>query len=274
MPHAVREFPIAIITIIVLALAMTPIGKLMPRGQKAELWQVIPIGIVQAVMCGFAYWLGWGGSRVLFRLIVAGIGLYLLYAAFSAMPGVRMAPFAIITLCTSMIAATPRFFGLRQCRLSADDVPESTMRDRQFSLVDLFLWTMTAALLAGTARWVDLSDQMRRQNVEANFIASARLAICTLAAMWAMLTLRGHVWMRLTIAIGLVAVVEAVIYFSRFGSNWIPAVVYPTTAIVLCLAFFVLRCRGFRIARNQSIRFVTSDDSHETLPGPNPLDTE
>lgn len=276
MPHGVREFAIAVFTILVGALAFTLLVRLVPLG-ASELWQVIPVGVINAVICGIAFWLGWGGSHVLFRSIVVAIGVFLLYLGLKFVPDTRIAPLAIIVLATSILVAVPRFIGLRPCRLAVDGVPETTMHGRQFSLGDLFLWTTTAALMAAAAHWTDVSSQLRAHDLHVSAIWSGRAAICTLAAMWAMLTLGGRIWLRLALAAGIVAAIDVAMQLS-FGGR--PSRMFHETAgwvsttIALSLAFYVLRWRGVRIARNQSIRVVAPAESREALLPASPFDAE
>jgi hypothetical protein len=213
----------------------------------------------------------------LFRVIVVGIGVFLLYKGLKDLPGARIAPLVILMLGTSILVAVPRLIGLRPCRLAVDGVPETTMRSRQFSLCDLFLWTTAAAFMAAVAHWTDLSSQLRTHNLLVNAIWSGRLAICTLAAMWAMLTLRGRCWLRLALAIGIVAAIEVAMTLSFGGrlSRMFPEIVgLVSTTIALSLAFYVLRWRGVRVARKRSIRVVSSADSCEALLTASPFDDE
>jgi hypothetical protein len=231
------------------------------------------MGMVLATVCGFAFWLAWGGSQVFFRLPIVGIGVVCLCTALGARN--EFADIAMITLGTTVVVALPRIAGVRRCRIGSDGALTSARR-RQFSIRDLFVWTFTAAILAAIARWSDLSAALSNDRLKLYAVWSIQLGSSALLAAWAMLA-NGR-W-----AIGRVASAILLMIFVCAGatafdsslrkSEATPAVIFATC--LLSAVFYALRRRGVRLAQNRSI--LVSDPAQaesSTASDASPFDAE
>jgi hypothetical protein len=227
--------------------------------------------VILAAICGFAFWLSWGGSRVFFRLIVVGLGgLFLCVALSFVVPGGNeFLEFATVTLGTAVVLALPRLAGVRRCRLGPDGLPQLSRQNHQFSIRDIFVWTTTAALLVACTRWAEVPKRV--QHFDELLFLSVCLGICALLAMWATLTMNDRVVRRgvfvATITIGV----------SLFSAPWMPVaqrMVAMVSAIAILMACFLLirRC-GVRLVRGQ-VRADKSADLNSPPTAASPFDAE
>jgi hypothetical protein len=271
-----KELAIAVATIVALVLiVMLPIGLLMEGGGRGPLL-AIPMGVVLAAVGGFAFWLSWGGSRVLFRLIVAGLGVLLMCFALSinSRRPSEFLEFATVTLGTSIVVALPRLTGLQRARLGPDGLPHAPAGSRQFSMRDIFIWTATAALMAGFVQWTGWNTVLRHQ--QELFVWSLRLGICTLVAMWAALAMSSKVVFRLAFGMGMVVLIGWGVSnrLRDFHPTDEQTVATIVVMLVLTGCFSLLRHRGVRLVRSSSLQFTPSVESAPPPSPDNPFDAE
>lgn len=212
-------------------------------------WAAIEIGWLAAIICGEALWIVWGGIGLLWRLIIVGLGVMSSYVFWLARDRIVLLIIISITLLSSILLALPRWFGFRRCWLSAGGMSQASFGTRQFSMLDIFLWTTSIALLAGIAHWTDLSLYEIVEDFMFDFRWSIRLAICGCAAVWAILSIHGRIPFRLLIA--------ALIVISTAWVTKANDVVFSQTVDLMAppISFFYL-CAGLYFFRRQGLRLV------------------
>lgn len=242
------------ITIVAMPVAaMMLIGLLLQN--HTELWGAMKLGMVVAAMCGFAYWLAWGGIRVFFRLLVVSVGVFVLCLVLGiSMRGRNneLVDFAMITMGTAAVVTLPRLIGIRRCHLASSGVP-TLANGRQFSLRDIFFWTTTAAFLAAVVRWSDLPSQLHPRRLEMHAYWSLRMGSCTLLAAWAIFSNSNRIASRLAAATILLAVISESIASLEKGNGKAEATLAVLISfMLLSTMFYILRRRGVRFAFGSS----------------------
>lgn len=248
---------------------MAPIGLLIHHGNVGGLKAVL-LAAIFAAICGIAYWLSWGGSHVFFRLIIVGLGVVFLCIALGAM--VRghseYLQFATVTLGTAMVVALPRLAGVIRVRLGPDGLPEASQSSRQFSMLDLFVWTTTAALLAAVVRWADVPNKLPA--ADELLVWSVRLGICTLLAMWGVLAMGRRVIARLAIGLLVAIAIDALtpMIVGRLKSTDPDERVAIVAAQLMVAAFlYFFRRRGVRLMLSRSVRVVEPNEATNRTDG-------
>jgi hypothetical protein len=235
--------------------AVMSIGLLLRNGD--DLWGAIKLGMVVATMCGFAYWLAWGGARVYFRLLVVSVGVFALCLILGiSMRGNNneLVDFAMITLGTAAVVTLPRLIGVRRCRLDSDGLL-TVARGRQFSLRDIFIWTTTAAFLAAVVRWSNLPSHLHLRRLEMHAAWSLRMGSCTLLAAWAFFFSSNRIATRFfAAAILFVFISEGIALLADGTGRDESTLAVLISFLVLSAVFYFLRRRGVRLAFGSSIR--------------------
>jgi hypothetical protein len=165
--------------------------------------------------CLLATWLAWGGSRAVVRIIVVFISLLISSAMFGARSNEITQIWAMLFLGTISLAsaiALPKLFGVRwiagEEMLSDGRVHErAEYRSlRQFTLVDMFVWTLTVAVVDGMFRWLGLPDDISHENPVDLLVrllpGIAAPAIGTILCLWAAMSRDPRVGLRTMISLG------------------------------------------------------------------------
>jgi hypothetical protein len=263
------ELLIALACMVALTIVvMLPIGMIM-HGGPDSFWSAIPWGAILAAVCGFAFWLSWGGSRVFFRLVVVGFGVLFFCVALGAISQGHneFFEFAAVTLGTAAVVALPRLVGVRRCRLGSDGLPPMARKIPQFSVLDIFVWTTTVALLAACMRWAEVPKRLKGFDELVRW--SGLLGICTLLAMWATLSMSHRVVRRGVLA---AAIAIGIGIFS--GAERAEKTVAMVSAVAILIAcFLLLRRRGVRLVRGQ-IRATEPADLKSPTTAASPFDAK
>jgi hypothetical protein len=163
---------------------------------------VVIASVEIAKFCLLASWLAWGGSRAVVRVIVVFVSLLFTCVVFgiAGEPGITQAWSLLLLAATGLacLIALPKLFGCRW--LSAEELANENQNDgssrqqlRQFSIVDLFMWTATVAVVAGIIRGLGLPREFADVNsaiVEVLILLCVivALAIGTLLAIWSVMS--------------------------------------------------------------------------------------
>jgi len=174
------------------------------------LFMMAMFSISVAKFCLLAIWLAWGGSRLIWRVIVVFASLLFTCFAFAYDTHATEGYSTVLLACAAIAGASaiPKLFGVRW--ISADGgacsagVIAAAHTARQFTLVDMFIWTATVAVVAGVVRWLGFPrDFVHIHPVEMLLIVGCGLgypAAGTLLAMWAALAPSPNVGPRCVIA--------------------------------------------------------------------------
>lgn len=165
------------------------------------------MSIFVAKYCLLSMWFAWGGSRVVWRLIIV-VSSMLISAMVTSRGEVEREFVASSLLMVSAMAvmmAAPRLWGVQWVVLGDEIASQRRNRRRQFSITDIFLWTLAAAILAAAVRWTGMLDQADRGGMWLFLVIFAGIgslvpAICMLSAMWAVLPPNANLPFRILIA--------------------------------------------------------------------------
>ncbi len=257
-PDRQSQFAIAVLLVLASPFLVDALANSLLRAIRGEsIVAPILVGVVFTKFGLLAMWLSWGGSCAIWRMLVVMVSL--LFTSFAAPidrnnPQLFIILFLIAMICSAMIAL-PRLFGVRW--ITSWDSPFGTVvaakRLYQFSIVDMLIWTMMTALVAGLIQWIGLPEGIDLVGFVFTLIGLAMLALGVLAAMWAELTVRprivGRVAAVYALAIVLALLIAGVTNAPAEAVAYILAM-FLTTASCLLGALFVLRCFNHRLIRH------------------------
>jgi hypothetical protein len=205
----------AIAAILLAPLAIdVPMAAIMRGGlghrEPAFIFMLTMFSISVAKFCLLAIWLAWGGSRLIWRVIVVFASLLFTCFAFAYDAHATEGYSTVLLACAAIAGASaiPKLFGVRWIsengRPSSADATKSAHAARQFTLIDMFVWTATVAVVAGVVRWLGFPRELTHMHpVESLLIFGCGLgypAAGTLLAMWAALAPSPNVGPRCMIA--------------------------------------------------------------------------
>jgi len=242
------------------------------RREPEFIFMLAMFSISVAKFCLLAIWLAWGGSRLIWRVIVVFASLLFTCFAFAYDAHATEGYSAILLACAAIAGASaiPKLFGVRW--VSADggansaDATKPAHAARQFTLVDMFIWTATAAVVAGVVRWLGFPRDV--VHIEMLLVVGCSLgypAAGTLLAMWAALAPSPNVGPRCVIAwfvmIGLMSPFLLMIAATARQEGgvallWIVGAMSSTMFLVFA-PLLVLRNWGHRLVRERRPPFAT-----------------
>jgi hypothetical protein len=235
---------------------------------------VIVVSVEIAKFCLLATWLAWGGSRAVLRVIVVFISLLFTCVIFGVAgePGATQfwSMLLLVQIFLACLIALPKLWGCRW--FSAEELPLADpaaanslgKRVRQFSLVDLFMWTATVAVVSGIVRWLGFPTDVLENNIGEFIFASlvllyavAVFAVGTLLSIWIAMSPSPRIKRRVTISsIGMTAAISPVLLMVMASagreSGQIVLFLLATTALSMLLVagpLAVLRSFGDRVVR-------------------------
>ena len=214
-------------------------------------------GMLFFVISAVAFWLAWGKSHFLWRIVAVDVALVLITVAVHAASGHDEETFTWVAFLTALLAAgaaLPRLWGVRRVAVDADGNPlPASIQANHFSIRDMFRWTTCGAILISTIRWGGF-DQLfsggRRSDLGEMVAITASFAFATLASMWIMLRMR-----KPSLAPAVLTAI-AVCVVAWLGSHFIKppdaTLIWATLVIfALSLAFhYQFRRRGCRLVRS------------------------
>jgi hypothetical protein len=230
---------------------------------------VIVVSVEIAKFCLLATWLAWGGSRAVVRVIVVFISLLFTCVIFGGAgePGATQlwSALLLIQIFLACLIALPRLQGCHW--FSAEELPidncaaAATLRRRarQFSLVDLFVWTATVAVVSGIVRWLGFPVALLEDDSIFDFLiffyGLAVLAVGTLLSIWIAMPQSPRIGRRVTISsIGMTAAISPVLLMVMASAGReageIVLFLLATTALSMLLVagpLAVLRSFGDRV---------------------------
>ena len=191
-----------------------PIAAIMRSGggnRESEFIFILAlVSVTVAKFCLLAIWLAWGGSRLIWRVIVVFASLLFTCFLITHDDRATEAYSTVLLACATLACAiaSPKLFGVRW---ASADCASSTACDaklahttRQFTLVDMFIWTATVAVVIGVIRWLGFPREALQANpVELAMIVGCGIgypAAATLLAMWAALAPSPNVGPRCVLA--------------------------------------------------------------------------
>jgi len=202
IPNPPTRFTLAVAAALLSPLLIdVPIAALMRAGlgrdEPGVVFQLVFYCVTGAKFCLLAVWLAWGSSRTIWRVIVVFVSLLFTCLAFAydahATEGYSVVLLACVAI--SGICAIPKLLGIRW--VNEDDLGTEARADapghmaRQFTLVDLFIWTATVAVVTGVIRWLGFPRDLLQMNpLEMLLVFGCGLgypAAGTLLSMWAAL---------------------------------------------------------------------------------------
>jgi hypothetical protein len=217
---------------------------------------VFLLGLVTAKFGLVAMWLGWGGSRAIWRMLVVMVSM--LFSSFAApIDRNNLQLFIVLFLLQTICAATialPRLLGVRW--ITAWDAAYGneivSHRPYQFSIVDILIWTTMAALLAGLIQWIGIPAGIDLMGLAITLVGLVMLSAAVLVAMWAELSVAERIEGRVAAAYSFVAVLAVgTAMLSGAPSDAIGYILgmYLSTASCLLVGLYVLRRFGHRLVR-------------------------
>jgi hypothetical protein len=218
---------------------------------------LIPIfvGFVVAKFGLLAMWLGWGGSRAIWRMLILAVSWFFTCALIPGSYSDAAQAFAVIYLLlviTAAFIAVPRLFGVRWIASSEDSaaVLGATHHAYQFSIFDLLVWTTTTAILAALVRVLGLPQVFDVETVFFMCLACAMLIVGTLTAMWAQLaelaagpSVAARAFITFALALVMAIVIAAISQAPSDAVGYIFAL-FLTIAACLLGACYCLRRQG------------------------------
>lgn len=163
-----------------------------------------------AKFCLLAIWLAWGGSRLICRVIVVFASLLFTCFAFAYDARATEGYSTVLLACAAIAGASaiPKLFGVRWVSENGNgttaDAATPAHTARQFTLVDMFIWTATVAVVAGVIRWLGPPTDLLRMNpIELLLVVGCSLgypSAGTLLTMWAALAPSPNVGPRCVVA--------------------------------------------------------------------------
>lgn len=249
---------------------------------------VIVVSVEIAKFCLLATWLAWGGSRAVLRVIVVFISLLFTCIIFGVAndPGATQfwSMLLLVQIFLACLIALPKLWGCRW--FSAEELPLADpaatnslgKRVRQFSLVDLFMWTATVAVVSGIIRWLGFPGDLIVSNISEFTLVVllvpyivALLAIGTLLSIWIAMPQSPQIGKRVAISsiammFGLSPALLMVLASAGWEAGQIVLFLVATTALSMLLVagpLAVLRSFGDRVVR---IRHYNRPIQHTTKP--------
>jgi hypothetical protein len=217
------------------------------RQEPGVLVLIVIASIEIAKFCLLAAWLAWGGSRAVLRVIIVFASLLFSCVVFgiAGEPDITQA-FSILLLASTVLAsliATPKLFGCRwlsAAEMALDQHPatDSRRRLRQFSIVDLLMWTATVAVIAGIIRWLGLPRELLNPDFALESLMwlgfVVALAIGTLLAIWSALTRSPWVIRR--------SITSGALVFGLFTPLWLAMLAHPNNGEMFFALLGVIGC--------------------------------
>jgi len=243
----------------------------------AWFFEVFPLGAILGKFCLLSMWLAWGGSRVIWRMLVVMVSVAFTAIAVSMgrdAPLMFMSVLFLMILCASGIAI-PRLFGVRWVEewTHGADGPMPARRN-QFSILDLLIWTATVAIIAGVMRGIGLPDWMDVLAFGFFCLIAVPLATCfVLLAMWSMLnkaeSVGVFVFMNYIFALVLAFIVGAI---SRAPGEAMSYIFGSLVVAISCVLFALYQFRGagdrlVRAKRSASAVHPTTPSEFDDWPG-------
>ena len=252
---------------------------------------VVVASVEIAKFCLLATWLAWGGSRAVVRVIVVFISLMITCLIFGmgGEPGATQfwSMLLLVQILLACLIALPKLWGCRW--FSAEELPLADpvvanslgKRMRQFSLVDLFMWTATVAVVSGIIRWLGFPTDVLENNIgEFIFVflallyAVAVFAVGTLLSIWIAMPQSPRIGRRVTISsFGMTAAISPVLLTVMASAGReageIVLFLFATTALSMLLVagpLMVLRSFGDRVVRIRRYNRPILQTSSATLP--------
>ncbi len=224
--------------------------------------QVVFMSLQVAKFCLMAIWLAWGGSRVLWRMIVVGsslLGTSVILARTFPWGGTVVPQLWWLTmLATATGIAVPRLLGVRWARIASERRPAALPEkpSRQFALLDMFLWTATAACVFGVFRWLPLPDEIVLYIYLG--IGTLLFIVGSLGSMWAILGTNGPVLGRGTMVVAgmvfagfVIAVLTGMSSESEVVGYWLAFNALSTFCVMFGL--LVTRRFGYRLHWRETV---------------------
>jgi MFS family permease len=226
---------------------------------------VLGVSIFIARFSFLGMWLAWGGSRLIWRIMATYISLFFSCAVFGISNEDRHATEAysmamlLITIFAAMMAI-PKLFGIRWVLVQELDNPAAVSHQRrQFSLIDMFLWTFTVAFVLGVFRWLGFPDFRGEPSVIWFFIVTGiglgAPAVASLLSMWAALHRSDDVQMRIIVSsVMVLLLLSPLLLLSGAGNasgEALFALLFTIVGTLFCLMapLFALRSWGHRLIR-------------------------
>ena len=257
-----------------------PIAAIMRSGRwgrEPEFVFILAIvSISLAKFCLLAIWLAWGGSRLIWRVIVVFTSLLFTCFAFAYDAHATEGYSAVLLACAAVAGASaiPKLFGVRwisEYRGAGPADPTTAARTaRQFTLVDIFIWTATAAVVAGVIRWLGFPRELLSTNPIALLLnigcGLGYPAAVTLLTMWAALAPSPSVGPRCVIAwlvmIGLMSPFLLMIAAGARRESGVALLVIvgamSSTMFLVFAPLLVLRNWGHRLVRARRSPFAAT----------------
>jgi hypothetical protein len=179
------------------------------RREPEFIFMLAMFSVSVAKFCLLAIWLAWAGSRLIWRVIVVFASLLFTCLAFAYDTRATEGYSTVLLGCAALAAASaiPKLFGVRWVNQDSDAIAKNAgpaHTARQFTLVDMFIWTATVAVVVGVIRWLGFP----RDVLNPNPIAWLLIVGCglgypaagALLAMWAALAPSPNVGSRCVVA--------------------------------------------------------------------------
>jgi hypothetical protein len=236
------------------------------------------LSIIAAKFGLMTMWSAWGGSWAFLRMLVVALSWCFTSQLIPVPPSDKFEIFAAVVLGTLLcgaVVALPRLFGVRwvtQRDLLGNRAAPS-QRMYQFSILDMFTWTTTTAVMAALVRWSGLPNYIDVYSIIVFCIAAAILIVGVWAAMWAGLTMRKFVGARVVATLALALLMglgTAVLSGGRSEDVGYTIAWFLCTEGCLLAACFIMRRNGHRLVRISKANML-QEASASTTPAPERL---
>jgi hypothetical protein len=246
------------------------------RREPEFIFMLAIVSISVAKFCLLAIWLAWGGSRLIWRVIVVFASLLFTCFAFAYDAHATEGYSAVLLACAAIAGASaiPKLFGVRWVSENAGAGSAGAIAAarpaRQFTLVDMFIWTATVAVVAGVIRWLGFPrEPIQMHPVETLLTVGCTLgypSAGTLLTMWAALAPSPNVGPRCVIAwfvmIGLMSPFLLMIAAGARQEAGVALLIIvgamSSTMFLVFAPLLVLRNWGHRLVRERRPPFATT----------------
>jgi len=243
------------------------------RHESEFIFMLALLSVTFAKFCLLAVWLAWGGSRLIWRVIVVFASLLFTCLAFFYDTRATEGYSTVLLACAVLAAASasPKLFGVRWVSLDSWAVVQNDAKPahtpRQFTLVDMFIWTATVAVVFGVIRWLGFPRGLLDTNPIALLLTIGCWlgypAVGTLLAMWAALAPGPSVGPRCAVAwlamLGLLTPILGLIGGGARDSGEAVLIIVAAMSSTMFLVFaplLILRSWGHRLVRQGKLPYV------------------
>ncbi|HEY2882761.1 MAG TPA: hypothetical protein VGJ15_10015 [Pirellulales bacterium] len=236
------------------------------RGEPGVPAAVLGVSLFIARFSFLGMWLAWGGSRLIWRIMATYLSLLFSCAVYGISREDRHATEAysmamlLVTVFAAMLAI-PKLFGIRWVLLQELDSEDKISQPyrRQFSLLDMFLWTFTVAFVLGVFRWLGFPNLQGEASLAWFFLVTTiglgMPAIAALLSMWAALHRGEEVQLRIALAAGFtLLLLSPLLLIAGIGNargEAVVAILFTIAGSLFCLIapLLLLRSFGHRLIR-------------------------